>query len=362
MVHRVVNFNPGPAALPVSVLERAARELMDFEGSGMSILEHSHRGKVYERVHQEALDLLRELLDVPPSHRILLLQGGGHQQFAMVPMNFRTDTHAGDYVVTGNWARKAFAEAQRVGQARVAADVGEAGRYARIPQQVELDFSADAPYVHVTSNNTIFGTQYHEFPETGSVPLVSDMSSDLMSRPLDVSRFSLIYAAAQKNLGPAGVTVVILEDKLLGKARTDLPEVFQYGAYARENSLYNTAPTFAIYMLRGVLLWLKDQGGVRFAEREAQRKAALVYGILDESSGFYASDVVPAARSWMNIVFRLPTPALDRTFVEQAEGQGIVGLKGHRIAGGIRASLYNSVSYQDVSRLATFMHAFRAHH
>jgi phosphoserine aminotransferase len=358
---RLINFNPGPAALPLAALEQAQREMLDFEGSGMSILEHSHRGAVYLRVHEEALGLLAELLGVPDTHQILLLQGGAHLQFAMLPLNFRADAHAGDYVITGNWARKAFAEAARIGEPAVAADVERAdGRFTRIPAQRELQLSAAAPYVHVTSNNTLFGTQYHAFPETAGVPLVADMSSDILSRRIDVSRFGLIYAAAQKNLGPAGVTVVIVARDWLARARTDIPEVLQYGVHARESSLYNTAPTFAIYLMRNVLRWLKARGGVEVTEAENRDKARLLYEVIDASAGFYANDVEPAARSLMNVVFRLPSPELDRRFVAQAEQAGMLGLKGHRIAGGIRASIYNPVPLAHVAQLADFMRAFKA--
>ena len=358
-IDRVVNFNPGPAALPLEVLERAARELVNFEGSGMSILEHSHRGPVYERVHHETLSLLRELLNVPAGYQILLLQGGAHQQFAMVPMNLRTDAHAGDYVITGAWSRKALAEARRLGEASVAADVEQDGSFVRIPRQDELRLSPNAAYVHVTSNNTLYGTQYHDFPETGVVPLIADMSSDLLSRAIDVSRFGLIYAAAQKNLGPAGVTVVILREDLLARCRTDIPEIFQYGVHARENSLYNTAPTFSIYMMRNVMLWLKELGGVSYAQAQAETKASMLYALIDRHPEFFRSSVEPAARSQMNVVFRLPSTELDRRFVEQAAAQKMAGLKGHRLTGGIRASLYNPVSVQDVSKLVEFMQAFR---
>jgi phosphoserine aminotransferase len=359
MATRVINFNPGPGALPLSALERAQQEMLDFEGTGMSILEHSHRGPAYVRVHEEALALLSELLDVPSSHRILLLQGGAHLQFAMLPLAFRSDTHAGDYVITGNWARKAYEEAARIGQSAIAADVEQAGRFTRVPSQAELRLSSDAPFVHVTSNNTIFGTQYRDFPETGAVPLVADMSSDLLSRRIDVGRFGLIYAAAQKNLGPAGVTVVIISADWLARARTDMPEILSYAAHARENSLYNTAPTFSIYMLRNVLQWSKQRGGLKALEAESCAKAELLYGVIDASAGFYANDAVPAARSRMNVVFRLPTPELDRRFVEEAAQSGMLGLKGHRIAGGIRASIYNAVPLAHVAQLADFMRTFR---
>lgn len=360
MTDRVVNFNPGPAALPREVLERAAHELLSFEGSGMSILEHSHRSASYERVHQEALALLRELLGVPAGYQILLLHGGAHQQFAMVPMNLRTDAHAGDYVLTGQWAKKAWEEARRLGPASVAADVEQNGRFTRLPQQHELVQTPGAPYLHITSNNTLYGTQFHDFPESAGVPLVADMSSDLLSRAIDVSRFGLIYATAQKNLGPAGVTVVIIANDLLARCRTDIPEVFQYGVHARANSLYNTAPTFAIYMLRNVLQWLKELGGVPYAEQQARAKSAIVYELVDRYPDFYISGVEHSARSHMNVCFRLPSQELDQRFVAEAAAQGMVGLKGHRITGGIRVSLYNPVKLEHAERLAAFMEDFRA--
>ena len=360
MTERVANFNPGPAALPLEVLQRAAQEMLSFEGSGMSILEHSHRGPVYERVHGEAIALLTQLLRVPESHRILLLEGGAHQQFAMVPMNLRTDVHAGDYVITGRWARKAYIEASRVGPASIAANVEQEGTYTRVPSQDELVLSPDAAYLHVTSNNTLYGTQFHDFPAVASTPLVADMSSDLLSRPIEVSRFGLIYAAAQKNLGAAGVTVVIIRADLLDRCRTDIPEIFQYGAHARENSLYNTAPTFAIYIMRNVLAWLQELGGVDYAQRQAQAKASMVYGLLDRHPDFFRSSIARTARSHMNVCFHLPTEELNAAFVAEAAAQGMVGLKGHRVVGGVRVSLYNPVSLDQVTRLVEFMTAFRA--
>jgi phosphoserine aminotransferase len=358
MTHRVINFNAGPSALPLPALERAQREFLDYQATGMSILEHSHRGKDYEKVHLEAISLVSELLGVPESHQVLFLQGGASVQFAQVPMNLRSDDHAGDYILTGVWSQKAYDEAKTVGKPQVAADPSFEGRFARIPKQSELQLSAQAPYVHITTNNTIFGTQYSEFPRTGHVPIVADMSSDILSRPLDVSQFGLIYAGAQKNIGPAGVTLVIMRKDLIDKARKDIPKIFRYATHAKENSLYNTAPTFAIYMVRNVLAWLKDSGGLAVMEKRNAQKAALLYGAIDASGGFYRNWVEKDDRSLMNVVFRLPSEALDAKFVEQAKDAGMVGLKGHRLVGGIRASIYNAVSVEGCETLARFMGTF----
>jgi phosphoserine aminotransferase len=358
MTHRVINFNAGPSALPLPALERAQREFLDYQATGMSILEHSHRGKDYEKVHLEAINLVSELLGVPESHQVLFLQGGASVQFAQVPMNLRSDDHAGDYILTGVWSQKAYDEAKTVGKPQVAADPSFEGRFARIPKQSELQLSAQAPYVHITTNNTIFGTQYSEFPRTGHVPIVADMSSDILSRPLDVSQFGLIYAGAQKNIGPAGVTLVIIRKDLIDKARKDIPKIFRYATHAKENSLYNTAPTFAIYMVRNVLAWLKDSGGLAVMEKRNAQKAALLYGAIDASGGFYRNWVEKDDRSLMNVVFRLPSEALDAKFVEQAKDVGMVGLKGHRLVGGIRASVYNAVSVEGCETLARFMGTF----
>jgi phosphoserine aminotransferase len=358
MTHRVNNFNAGPAALPLPALERAQRELLDFQATGMSILEHSHRGKDYEKVHLEAIRLVSELLGVPDTHQVLFQQGGASQQFALVPMNLRSDEHAGDYIITGVWSQKAYDEAKILGQPAIVADPSSEGRFSRIPKQEELHFSANAPYVHITTNNTIFGTQYRELPRTGGVPIVADMSSDIFSRPIDVAQYGLIYAGAQKNLGPAGVTVLIVRKDLVEKGRKDIPKIFRYATHAKENSLYNTAPTFAIYMVRNVLAWLKDSGGLPVMEKLNARKAALLYGAIDASGGFYRNWVEKDSRSVMNVVFRLPSLALEDKFVEEAKNAGMVGLKGHRLLGGIRASLYNAVSVESVQTLVSFMETF----
>lgn len=362
MTRRVLNFNPGPAVLPLQALEQAQRDLLDFRNSGMSVLEHSHRGALYEEMHGQAIALICELLAVPDTHQVLLLQGGAHQQFALIPLNFRTDDHAGAYVITGMWAQRAFEEAQRIGPATVAADTQRDGQFTRIPNPAELVLSARAPYLHITSNNTVYGTQYHDYPSAVSVPLIADMSSDLMSRPLDVGRFGLLYACAQKNLGCAGVTVVIVRKAMLEHARSDLPKIFRYATHAKENSLYNTAPTFAVYIMFNVLNWLKAQGGLAQIAAQNTAKAALLYDELDGSNGFYRNAIERESRSQMNVVFRLPSPELERAFVAEAEQANLYGLKGHRAVGGIRASIYNAMPLEGVEALVTFMRAFRKNH
>lgn len=356
---RAINFNAGPAGLPLPALERARDELLDFQGSGMSIIEHSHRGKEYEAVHDEAIALLTRLLGIPDSHQVLFLQGGASHQFAMVPMNFLPKDGSADYVLTGTWSEKALDEAKLVGSPRVAATtIGPDKRYTRIPRQAELELDPKAAYVHITSNNTIFGTQWHAWPQVGAVPLVADMSSDFLWRPTDVSRFALIYAGAQKNLGPSGVTVVLVRKDLMARGRKDIPKILRYTTFAENNSLYNTPPTFGIYLTRNVLAWIEQQGGLVAMERRNNEKAELLYNALDRMSGFYRAPVDKPARSTMNIVFRLPTEELDDRFVAEAKKQRMVGLKGHRSAGGIRVSAYNAVSPENIRTLVSFMESF----
>jgi len=356
---RHVNFNAGPSTLPLPVLERAQKEFLEFEASGMSILEHSHRGKVYERVHEETIALLVEILQIPDSHQVLFMQGGASAQFALVPMNLRTDTHAGDYVVTGTWSKKALEEARIVGQPRVAWDGESDGTWTRVPKPPELELSKDAPYVHLTSNNTIMGTQFFEFPETGKVPLVVDMSSDILWRPIDVSKFGLIYAGAQKNMGPSGITCVIIRKDLLETARTDLPKIFRYAEVAKANSLQNTIATFPVYLVHHVLQWIKGLGGLPVIEARNREKAELLYGAVDGSDGYYRCPVELESRSVMNAVFRLSSEELEKKFVADAAAAGLVGLKGHRSVGGIRASMYNALEPAGVEKLVEFMADFR---
>jgi phosphoserine aminotransferase len=364
---RAINFNAGPAALPLPALERAQRELLDFQGTGMSVMEHSHRGKEYEAVHDEAIALIRELYGVPASYDVLFLQGGASHQFAMVPMNLLAPGKSADYVLTGAWGEKAFAEAEVTAallgaKVRVAADTGTGDgkekAYVRVPQASELQLDKDAAYVHLTSNETIHGVQFAAFPETGSVPLVGDMSSDFGWRPFDVSRFSLIYAGAQKNVGPSGIAVVLAKKDLVAQGRKDIPKIFSYKTHADNNSLYNTPPTFSIYLIRNVLSWTKETGGLKTVEANNQKKAGLVYAAIDEAGGFYKCPVEKSSRSAMNVVFRLPSEALEEKFVSEAKKQRMVGLKGHRAIGGIRASLYNAVTVEWTKALADFMKDF----
>jgi phosphoserine aminotransferase len=356
---RLINFNAGPAGLPLPALERARDEFVDFQGSGMSILEHSHRGKEYEAVHDEAIALLTEMLGVPPTHQILFLQGGASLQFAQVPMNFLPKDGTADYILTGTWSEKALDEAKLLGAPRVAATtLNPDKRYTRVPKQSELKLDAKAAYVHLTSNNTIFGTQWHAFPDVGAVPLVADMSSDILWRKIDVSKFGLIYAGAQKNIGPSGVTLVIIERDLMSRARKDIPKILRYSTHAENNSLYNTPPTFAVYLMRNVLAWIKGVGGLAQIEKWNREKAELLYGALDRLSRFYRAPVEKDSRSVMNIVFRLGTESLEDKFVSDAKKAGMVGLKGHRSAGGIRVSAYNAVTPDNIRTLVGFMEQF----
>lgn len=356
---RVINFNAGPAGLPLPALEKAQAEFLDFRGSGMSIMEHSHRGKEYEAVQRDVVARLTRLLGIPDSHTVLFLTGGASTQFALVPMNFLPAGASADYVLTGVWSEKAIEEAMLIGQTRVAGSTRDAdGRYTRVPTQAEVSFDPRAVYAHTTSNNTIYGTQFHSFLDTGAVPHVCDMSSDFMWRPLDVSGFDFLYAGAQKNLGPSGVVVAIARKEFLARGRKDIPKIFRYSTHAENDSLYNTPPTLAIYLMGNVLEWIEGQGGLAGLERRNRAKADALYGALDRLSGFYTAPVEKASRSVMNIVFRCPSEALDDRFVAESRKAGMVGLKGHRLSGGIRASTYNAVSLQDIQALVSFMESF----
>lgn len=361
----VHNFNPGPAALPDAVLQRAQSELLNFGGTGMSVMEMSHRSAAYDEIHANAIARLRRLMGIPEDYHVLFLQGGASTQFAMIPMNFLAGGQAA-YVLTGSWAEKAHAEARKFGETRVAASTKEDG-YRRIPSVRELDVRAGDAYLHVTSNNTIVGSQWKTFPsraEMSAVPLVADMSSDILSRPVDVRDFDLIYAGAQKNLGPSGVTLVVIRDDLLQKAgegeRADrIPTMLQYGTHVKGDSRYNTPPVFGIYVMGLMLEWLEDQGGVAAIAAVNRDKAGLVYQAIDDSAGFYRGVVNPESRSDMNVTFRLPTPELEKQFVRDAAQQGLVGLGGHRSVGGIRASLYNAVPKSACEALVSFMKKFQ---
>jgi phosphoserine aminotransferase len=351
-----INFGAGPAALPQIALQRAREDLVDFEGTGLSVVEVSHRSAAYERVQAAVIALLRSLLAVPDSHEILLLQGAARGQFAMIPLNLLSPGQSGDYLITGTWARAAYDEALLVGQARIAADTREPdGGYLRVPAPPELALDPAAAYVHLCSNNTIYGTQWAELPDTGEVPLIADMTSELLSRAIDVSRFGMIYAAAQKNLGPSGAVVVILRKDLIERARRDIPTVWRYATHAQHASLYYTPATFAVATMRHVLEHLRALGGIAAIEATNREKARRLYAALDARPERYRVPAEPRSRSLMNVRFCLPTAEADARFLAEAERRGMVGLKGHRTTGGVRASIYNWVSLDDVDALVALI-------
>jgi phosphoserine aminotransferase len=353
---RIWNFYAGPATLPLPALERARDELLEWAGTGMSIMETSHRSKEYDEVHHQAMSLVLELLGLGDDYTVLFLQGGASTQFAMLPMNFIPPGGSADYVITGSWSEKALKEANIVASGRVAGTV--APDFLRVPRSDELDVDANAAYVHLTSNNTIKGTQFHEFPDTGSVPMVADMSSDFLWRPFDADRFHLMYAGAQKNVGPSGVTVVVMRTSWLESANDGLPTMLRYATHAAKDSLYNTPPSFSIYIVRNVLEWLKAEGGLEAMERRNRKKGDLLYDVIAAHPDFYRCPVEPDSRSYMNVVFRLPTEELEAKFVAEARDAGMVGLKGHRSVGGCRASIYNAMEPAGVQALVDFMERF----
>ncbi len=349
---RVLNFNAGPSTLPLEALEEVRDGFMDF--GGMSVLELSHRSKEFEKILGETKALFIDLMGIPKEYSVLFLQGGASLQFAMVPMNLM-DASA-DYALTGYWSKKAFKEAQLFGKANVVF-TSENNGFDRTPRNNEIALSPGASYLHITSNNTIYGTQYHSFPECGDVPLIADMSSDILSRTIDVSKFGLIYAGAQKNLGPAGVTVVIIRNDLLKREYRKVAAMLRYSAHAESDSLYNTPPVFAIYVMSHVLKWAKKNGGVKALEKLNREKADVIYRAID-ASGFYCGTAEKGSRSLMNVTFRLKDPALEERFLEEAKKLGMTGLKGHRAIGGIRASIYNAFPVEGARALAEFMKDF----
>jgi phosphoserine aminotransferase len=356
---RPYNFSPGPAALPREVLEQAREEMLDWNSSGMSVMEVSHRGGAFLEVAAQAEADLRELLAVPRNYKVLFLQGGASAQFAVVPLNLTTSASTADYLNTGHWSQKAIGEARRYCSVHLAGDAG--GEYRRVPPQSELELQADAAYVHYTPNETISGVEFGYIPESRAVPLVADMSSTILSRPIDVSKFGLIYAGAQKNIGPAGLTVVIVREDLLGRARPETPSVFDYRAVADNGSMLNTPTTFAWYMAGLVFKWLKRQGGVAAMGERNRVKAQALYAAIDGSS-LYRNSVALDSRSWMNVTFNLNKPHLDSAFIDQAAAAGLEQLKGHRALGGMRASLYNAMPLAGVEALISFMREFEVKH
>ena len=358
---RVYNFSAGPAALPEDVLKQAQAEMLDWHGAGMSVMEMSHRGKAFMSIASEAETDLRELMQVPDSYKVLFLQGGASSQFAMIPMNLIGRTGKADYFRTGSWSKKAIAEAKRFGDISVTVDREIDGKFTTVPDSAEINVSADAAYVHYTPNETIEGVEFAYIPETGEVPLVADMSSTILSRPVDVSRFGLIYAGAQKNIGPAGLTIAIVREDLIGHAIDGTPAMFDYATHAKADSMYNTPPTYGWYLAGLVFKWVKAQGGLAGMGEINRRKANMLYEAID-GSGFYNNPVDPNCRSWMNVPFTLANAELDAEFLEQAGEAGLKTLKGHRSVGGMRASIYNAMPEAGVEALIDFMAEFERTH
>jgi phosphoserine aminotransferase len=357
---RIFNFSAGPAVLPLEVLEEVQRDLLSLPGVGMSILEISHRSKAFDEIIQGCESDIRTLAGIPDGYHVLFLQGGASLQFSMVPMNLLPAGGSADYIVTGVWSEKAVKEAKRVGTVKIAAtSAGENHR--RIPKQPELALDPGAAYVHYTTNNTIFGTEFHYVPEAGDVPLVADASSDIFSGPIDVSKYALIYAGAQKNLAPAGVTLVIIRDDMVRRTPASLPTMLQYAVHAENKSLYNTPAAFAIYVMRLVMKWLVAQGGLKAIAERNRRKAAKLYAEIDRT-GFYRGHSEKDSRSDMNVTFRLPSEDLEKAFIKEATAAGLDGLKGHRSVGGLRASIYNAFPEAGIDSLVQFMQAFERRH
>ncbi len=356
---RKFNFNPGPGALPLSVLQKAQAEFSDYRGVGMSIVEMSHRSKEFEAILAHVKQNFRDILSIPETHEILFLGGGASLQFAMIPMNFLGKDQVADYVNTGEWARRAIKEAKLFGKVHVAGDT-ESHNYTFLPEN--LQFSQNASYVHITSNNTIFGTQWPSYPQTGDVPLLIDMSSDFMSRKVDISKYALVYAGAQKNIGPAGVTAVIIRKDMLNKVvAREIPTMMQYKTHIENNSLYNTPPVFSIYMVDLVTEWVKEMGGLQKMEEFNDKKAKMIYDAIDSMPDFYKGTVTNKEhRSKMNITFRLPSEELEKKFDQEATAKNLYGLKGHRSVGGMRASVYNAFPMEGVEALCQFMKEFAA--
>jgi len=356
MTERVFNFSAGPAVLPVPVLEQARTEMLSLPGVGMSVMEISHRSQTFDEIHKSAIQGLRELLGIPENYHVLFLQGGASLQFSMVPINFLMAGASADYIITGSWGKKALKEAKKQGAVNVAADMADS-RYTRVPEAHELKLDPHAAYVHLTTNETIEGVEWQQEPEMGDVSLVADASSDICSRPMDIGKYALIYAGAQKNLGPSGVTVVIIRDDLLARIPDGLHTMLDYRTHTQNDSLYNTPNTWGIYILNLVCKWVKDKGGLEAMHRENEAKAQLIYDAID-ATDFYRGHAAREARSLMNVTFRLPSEDLEKQFAKEATAQGLDGLKGHRSVGGIRASIYNAFPRAGCEALVEFMREF----
>ncbi len=353
---RIFNFAAGPSMLPEEVLKTAQSEMLDYKGTGMSVMEMSHRSKVFNDIIQEASAILREIMRIPENYKVLFLQGGASTQFTMVPLNLFIKSKKADYVNTGNWSKKAISEAQRYGNVRVVAS-SEDRNFTYIPKIDASMFSSDADYVHITTNNTIYGTRFTKIPDTGPIPLVADMSSNILSEVIDVSQFGLIYAGAQKNIAPAGLTVVVIRDDLIGHAMDITPTMLNYKTHADKDSLYNTPPCYCIYIALLVFKWIKQKGGVSAIEQINREKATLLYDVIDNSR-LYKGTTDTEDRSLMNVTFILTKEELNEKFIEEAEAQDLVSLKGHRSVGGLRASIYNAVPIQGVRKLTELMKKF----
>lgn len=354
---RKFNFYAGPATLPLPVLEQIRDEMVDYQGMGISLIETSHRSKEYDEVHTGAILLVKELLSVPDNYKILLLGGGATLQFSMIPLNFLGEGQSCDFAVTGSWAKKAYGDSKKRGTVNVLFD-GAENNFTKIPDASSLTVTPGAAYLHITSNETIQGIEWHSFPDTGDVPLIADMSSDIMSRSLPVEKFGMIYAGAQKNLGPAGVALVILREDLLKRCPDTLTAYLNYKTHVDKNSLYNTPPVFAIYTVKLVLEWVKAQGGLSAMEEMAEKRSSMIHDTMAQSNGYYSCPVDEASRSKMNVVFRLPNEDLEKKFIEEAKNEGMIGLKGHRSVGGCRASVYNAMPVEGAEKLAAFMRKF----
>jgi phosphoserine aminotransferase len=357
---RVFNFSAGPAVLPEAVLQQARDELLDWHGSGMSVMEMSHRGKEFMGIAAEAEADLRELMHIPANYKVLFLQDGASAQFAMVPMNLLRGKKSADYINTGEWSKKAIKEAKLYGAVNVAA-TSESTRFTTVPPQKDWKLDPGAAYVHYTPNETIGGVEFSFVPDTGNVPLVADMSSTILSRPIDVTRFGLIYAGAQKNIGPAGLTIVIVRDDLLGQVLPGTPSMFDYKIHADNDSMYNTPPTYAWYIAGLVFEWLKKNGGLKAMAETNQRKAGKLYAAIDASGGYYKNPVEKPSRSWMNVAFTLKDDKLDEPFLKGAKTAGLLQLKGHRSVGGMRASIYNAMPESGIDALVSYMQDFMKH-
>ncbi|HEX8423034.1 MAG TPA: 3-phosphoserine/phosphohydroxythreonine transaminase [Pyrinomonadaceae bacterium] len=356
MTERIYNFSAGPAVLPVPVLEEAQRDMLSLPGVGMSVMEISHRSKTFDEIIHGAEQGLRELMGIPENYKVLFLQGGASLQFSMIPINLLAEGQTADYIITGSWGKKALKEAKRVGTTSVVADTADS-RYSRTPEQHELKLSTDAAYVHLTSNETIEGVEWKQLPDVGDVPLISDASSNILSRPEPVERYALIYAGAQKNMGPSGLTIVVIREDLLARAPAGLHTMLDYRTHVQNDSLYNTPNTWGIYILNLVCKWLKGKGGLEGMHRENEAKAGLLYDAID-ATDFYRGHAAPEARSLMNVTFRLPTEDLEKQFVQEATAAHLDGLKGHRSVGGLRASIYNAFPREGVEALVEFMKEF----